>query len=204
MLEKVYRDFCGTNDYQPTMKKPFYQRGRTIATNGHVMISSEGKLLECPEVNSPDACKVIDECLPSEEQFEVECLKIIDFIIENSPLVHVEGETKCFECDGQGEKECDMGHDHECDECEGFGTLNTGIKAHDMPDPDQEFSFKGVKFRAEILLKILTGFMDLGFEKCTWYTHQELKSNLFVAGEFKIIGMPCFNNPKYTPIELPL
>ena len=97
-----------------------------------------------------------------------------------------------------------MGHDHECDECEGYGNKNVGIKSHDIPDPSQEFQYKGVKFRGEILLKILKGFSDLGFEKCNWYSRHDFKANLFIAGEFKIIGIPCTNNPKYTPIQIPL
>ena len=31
--------------------------------------------------------------------------------------------TRCHECNGEGERECDMGHLHDCDECQGSGQL---------------------------------------------------------------------------------
>ena len=31
----------------------------------------------------------------------------------------------CLTCDGTGERECDMGHTHECDDCDGNGTVQS-------------------------------------------------------------------------------
>jgi RecJ-like exonuclease len=37
---------------------------------------------------------------------------------------------KCDECGGKGYLECDLGHDHDCEECDGSG---------DAPDPVEQF-----------------------------------------------------------------
>lgn len=201
MLEKVYQDFCSKDDYKPNLKKPFYQKGRTIATNGHVLISTDGKLLDCQEMSSPDACNVIDSCRILETPIELDVDFIRDLIIKNSPLVKIEGERRCPDCDGDGYRECDMGHDHECDECDGEGKINIGIKDEHVPDPDTEFYLKDVLFRTEILLKIFQGMHDLGFKKCNWSSKPIHGANLFTVGDFKIIGMPCYN-PNREPIEI--
>lgn len=33
------------------------------------------------------------------------------------------GKTACLQCDGEGERKCDMGHEHECRECDGVGVV---------------------------------------------------------------------------------
>ncbi len=48
---------------------------------------------------------------------------------------HLYGESKkfpakCGECGGTGYQECDLGHDHDCEECDGSG---------DAPDPVEQF-----------------------------------------------------------------
>lgn len=39
-------------------------------------------------------------------------------------LSNKENTTRCDECCGEGYRECDMGHEHECGECYGEGTID--------------------------------------------------------------------------------
>lgn len=46
---------------------------------------------------------------------------------EYDGLYGVQGEIRCHDCDGQGHQTCDMGHDHDCEYCDGDGWITPDV-----------------------------------------------------------------------------
>lgn len=106
------------------LDKPFNDDKYTYATNGHICLRIEKQ----PEFD------LIDEKQPKHLSSIIESLDKNNLVeINNLPLLEKENCTNCngvgsFKecqyCDGDGHLECYLGHEHDCEECEGKGTIN--------------------------------------------------------------------------------
>lgn len=110
MKDKALRQFCAP-DYEPreTLRDPFAYKGKTYATNGHILVRAKAE----------------KRGYPASKKYGANC----DHIIENAKkdgfvrLEELPEQTfiTCSYCEGEGKAECDMGHIHECPACEGMG-----------------------------------------------------------------------------------
>ena len=116
-------------DVRHYLNAPFTDGGWTYATNGYVAIrvpAMEGFAAR-ESVHTKDA---IDKLVALEpEQWH-------DLVLPPAPewpLCNACGgsghSTRCLECDGEGERECDLGHMHDCDACGGDGFQGGGTES---------------------------------------------------------------------------
>jgi hypothetical protein len=104
------KKFCGNNDVRQYLNAPFSLGEWTYASDGHIAARIP-RVDSVPEVELP---KNMDKSLP--ELFTKEFSNWVPV-----PAVTIRPDEYCYVCDGTGERECNMGHIHECDSCDGTG-----------------------------------------------------------------------------------
>ncbi len=105
------RDFCSVDETRMAICTPFAFNGWKYATDGRIAVrvpTDEPDDSNKP-YKRPDASALFkDFNVTGLEAFEIPSLQGVEKI-------------RCYSCDGSGEQTCDMGHDHECPECDGDG-----------------------------------------------------------------------------------
>lgn len=149
-------DFCGKDDNREYLHQPFNLGNRTIATNGHMMLSTPkyGEHKECPDKISGIITKFINE-LKTLSFAPIPDIKMPEKVICSSCGGSKKAVIKyCEECDGDGWvdatteyntyygldcKTCDgngneviVGGDKDCPTCEGKGNVFPSIKIVDI------------------------------------------------------------------------
>lgn len=144
------KKFCADDRYQ--LSEPWSVDQYTYASNGHVLVRV-ARRDDAPEKENALNVAQLWEAFDEKADF-VGLPKTPAFTVTR--CLHCRGSgavVQCIECDGEGTLECDLGHDHECEECQGEGeqpaTLieNEGSKPCDecggegrIPDLDKGFS----------------------------------------------------------------
>ncbi len=157
--DEILKLFTSKNGSRKSFAKPFFLKGKTHATDMYTLATLEQmETLIYDELESNlDLTNVLDG-----GQWEKPvCMNIHTFhkFIDKAQKVNEWTETKdsdeCDECNGMQYKECDLGHEHDCDHCNGSGvyppTRRTGKQ---IPDPDQSFSFKDSCLAGKYLQRI--------------------------------------------------
>ena len=130
------KKFCGSSKYRSWMNAPFNLNGRTVATNGHILIS-------VPEIEGTE---------PFNDPGKEGIAKVLDLIAsaDFAPMPKIDypdshecfacrgtgkaTRSKCEECDGQGEVTFSNDHNSyeiECKSCWGDGDiLKAGGESH--------------------------------------------------------------------------
>lgn len=97
-------DFCAKSDPRSYMEKPFNLDGKTMATNGHILVAIN-ELIIHDNLDAANKLRKGIEMFCSHEFGEFYSLPMVDF-----------EKHKCETCQG-------CGISHYCDECEGEGVL---------------------------------------------------------------------------------
>ena len=119
--------FCGT-DARYQLHKPTTIGDFTYASNGSVM-ARVPRIDSIP--NNTDAAHINFEAIIPPDNG----LAYVRVELPPEPIwptcERCEGDGKCQECKGcggTGEQECDMGHMHDCRDCEGYGCQSGGTE----------------------------------------------------------------------------
>lgn len=128
--------FCSINECRMGIMTPFAFNGWKYATDGRVCVRVK---TDEPDDSGephkrPDASKLF-------AGFNVEGLQPFDI-----PPPKGLATNRCRYCNGNGVRTCDLGHDHDCDECDGTGEVEEW--------PSQDIG--ACRFSERYLSKIIT------------------------------------------------
>jgi len=106
------------DEMRPTISTPFATihdgKDYDCATNGHAMVVVEGSTF-APRCDAPDIWSVVPNRGVSDQTATTTFGELLEWCKpEEKP-----GDGECDTCHGTGEVECDMGHDHTCEDCDG-------------------------------------------------------------------------------------
>lgn len=122
LAESLLRSFCaGAHDWRVYLHEPITRHGFTYATDGHVLVRVPADGRE-QTANFPP----IDLDKPLRPHCKVFAPLVLPPRPELPPCDGCAGTGEvaaCRHCEGEGVSECDMGHEHDCDRCEGRGTV---------------------------------------------------------------------------------
>lgn len=183
--KKLFQMFCGNDPYRPVFHSPFKQQGRYFATDAHSMIflPMDKAELDFKEVTELKATAII----PKESNCNIE-INVADIERQFIPNL-IDDYEECIDCDGEGEQECDLGHMHDCDRCEGDGN----VKKHNgkkVPDQNTKFEMLGTAFTYKQLRRFLDAINLIGTKTVTKKFGEKRIGNYFEAGDFGLIIMP--------------
>lgn len=116
-IDDLLKLFVGRDDFRPVMKTPSLIGEFVYATDAHCIIKVPVKNLdeiykEVPKF--PDCEWVIKEAPLLAEPLLIKA-HLLDETLSSMPLV--DEFQQCPYCDGEGERECDLGHMHDCEQC---------------------------------------------------------------------------------------
>lgn len=106
--------------------KPFVMGGKRYATDARICIEvdatgeSDTPLTGSKRVDPPDAHKAFADTWDEENTFRPWPAE--SHIIGKVDCPECENVT-CKDCDGEGFQVCDLGHEHDCDTCDGDGEI---------------------------------------------------------------------------------
>lgn len=112
--------FCSTDELRENLLKPFSVGEFTYATDGRIAVRVP-RLPDVGEIEKPVGVERLfrEGYKPTAPAHEIPELTFRDLeckMCEGNGKIR-----KCYDCDGEGERECDMGHTHKCDTCDGDG-----------------------------------------------------------------------------------
>lgn len=195
--EELFKMFVGHEEMRPFMLKPFKQKGMYFATDAHSMIfmPTDKADLNFEEQEKPDCHKII----PKQSNCNI-LINIAELKKQLVPVM-VDETKKCTHCDGEGVLECDLGHNHDCDQCNGDGEWLTGGK---VANPQRMYMFYDVLFTYFELNRLIKACELMEVTEITKTYGEAIRANLFTCGEVKILVMPCnnYHSDEFTPINL--
>lgn len=186
--ESLFELFVSDDELRPYMMQPFKQGGYYMATDAHSLIMMPCSKIELPfpEQTKPDACSII----PKVEN----CNRIIDInYLEQQLSPHYEEQTiydkDCPECNGEGGKDCNLNHWHECDHCNGDGSLykSTGKR---IGSTYNTYRIGAVGFSHFQLYRLIEACKMIGVTEAIHCTEGEITPNVFKCGDIEILIMP--------------
>lgn len=147
LIEKIVSQASNPEYYR--ISKPWYQPGLLCVTDGRILIVFDAD-------SPPEGMDVVirDQCEKGKNPPDANPIlaQIRDEIPDTLPAVNGPDEDwtprwestgECYKCCGTGEVECDMGHDHECDQCEGGECIGEVPEARErILIRDREFARK--------------------------------------------------------------
>jgi hypothetical protein len=190
--------FCSKEENRPSMMKPMLYEGLIYATDGHLCLMCPPEFIcdaDIVKEPTPLHVKLIDE-VKRQSSGENASLEIDLSEIKFKTEILTHEIIECDECNGDGECECDeCGSTYDCKKCGGDGA----IKGRKYDTPMEVIierssvqmidgnTFPGVYFRARLLNRIL---QEIG-PKWKIIKFEATKANLFIAGDIKMLVMPC-------------
>jgi len=180
--DKILNLFIDSDDLR-SMDKPFTRPGKTYATNGHVLVSIDGKDERYLE------SKINVERVIPEEQGHSRIIIIDELRAALDSIPKVEKmetvESDCNECGGEGLTVCsECEQERDCPECKGEGKLSlpskpTGIFIEDESEKACILIDEAM-FRAFYARKLIVVADILGIKSITRKTESHpTKANLF-------------------------
>lgn len=153
IYDEVFKLYCTTDGLRPLLQNPFKQNGYYLATDAYniCMLKSDLIDLEYGELEKPDCMKWID-LINDNFKYSLSIAelksKLVFKMIDDFDYV------KCKRCNGDGYEECDLGHEHDCEECEGQGEIkiNTGKQ---VVNKNQTYIINNVGFNARDLNRLI-------------------------------------------------
>ena len=126
-------------------------------------------------------------------------------LFEKTPLVDAFIEEKCKKCKGSGSLECDLGHQHDCEICDGGGIEKTPI-GKKIINENELFLFIGSVFTQKQLMRLVTACEVIGTDKIYKMSGEGFGEFCFKIHEITILIMSCYFNRNtindYQKIEL--
>ncbi len=119
------QQFCRTMNIGKAidLTQPWSSGEYTYASNGHIMVRVPRREDVPDRSNAPQVQHIWDGIPVGREKAKT-LPKVPDF--GEKACENCEGSGRiviCSECNGEGVQECDMGHEHDCEECGGDGEL---------------------------------------------------------------------------------
>lgn len=120
--EGLLRSFCATHDVRFYLQEPLSIGEWIYATDGYVLV-------RVPNDGRPQSTEHpahIDFSKPLLTPCEHYAPLVLPPAPELPPCEACDGTGEvgtCVECDGDGYRECDMGHEHDCPDCKGTGEI---------------------------------------------------------------------------------
>jgi hypothetical protein len=188
-----------TGNNRPYYKQPFKQDGMYYATDGHVLIFMPSEIcqLDYRDQDKP-ACKGV---IPIEGESVPINISLLEAEINaKTPLVDefLIKERECSNCYGEGEVECDMGHDHDCPDCDGSGIIEgknpTGNK---VKDEKSILTIFGSFFSYIQIERLINASKELNEPVIYKIAGEGQRVFLFKVGECKILICPCVSSLEY-------
>lgn len=115
--------FCCSLADEVVLSHPWFQAGYLCACNGRVAVRVRAG--DEPDTQVKGVPKLDEMCVfpaklkpwPEVKLAKGDCMDCMACCAGKI------GATQCIECDGRGEKTCDLGHDHDCSRCDGSGSV---------------------------------------------------------------------------------
>lgn len=185
--EKLLRLHVSNDDLRPRMKVPYRQGDFFFATNGTslaiIPVSAFPELTFAEDEKAPNCLKVI----PAERHDPITYnIRRLHELVQSAPKIPLR--IQCSTCGGDGYLECNLGHEHECEECND-GYLDSGDKVE--PDPDQVFVINGIAWRVEILDLIIRSASIVGCENISLIWSKPEKPCLFEMDGINLLFSPA-------------
>lgn len=204
--ERQFLDwYCSDSDNRPAIQMPFRQNGRICATDGHMLIRIDERLLEGEYYDTPNGCTPpdTDHVVPVADRCEQVTRRMLEACLKATPE---EKERQCPECLGGGTVEWKyqdrLYNSHtmkgECPECGGSGELSdyTAVKYH--------YTFHGSALSYHHLRMLLRTMDFFGTDTLRLRHAHELEAMLFdVEGkDVQIVTMPQVRDPHLQEVRV--
>lgn len=189
-LDNIIRKFCSKDQTRPALMRPHLDEEIVISTNAHVLIM-------CPLIHLSGQYYASDNfpnykaIIPIESEYNYD--NIInstswDFIKKDIPIVDVFEE--CEYCKCTGEVKCNLGYNHECENC---------TDGHTRVIIGKEYDYE--KYLIKIGDCIFNpNYVDLLFDVATFFNTNIIvkklvahKICLFIINDVKVLLMPSQN-----------
>lgn len=202
----VFDLHCYHENGRPALQKPFKRDGYYFATDGHSLLYLNQSEMDLDffieRADTPDCLAVIPT--KRTDPVTIDCDKLNKLIQEKAPKIKEQKE--CFQCDGEGGEECNLGHWHDCEYCDGKGSYDRE-DGKLIPDESAVFVFDGVALKIKMLQKLILTAKALGRNDVLWVYRENQKASLFQMYPFMLLIMTCVNPPvvdgdEYVNIDL--
>jgi hypothetical protein len=189
-VKKIFQKFVAISDLRISLRTPFKKDGYFVATNGHRLISIPEDYMNLGydlALKPPQRLKTLIECTGGTE-YQILSKDLMVFIEKNALMVPESEE--CFECGGVGGNECDLGHEHECEECNGSGKMILN-DPKSIKDEQTIFEIHGVWYSYMELKNLILSIDSLGVGSFSLINHENLKAGIVRMFPFTFLIMPC-------------
>lgn len=174
--------------------EPVTQGDKVFATDGHAIIQIDKKMVRIPYY--AHSRYDLHSVFPSYDDIDwtIVDVKKMKFILNTFHQLEDEMEEQsstCAKCDGEGTIECDLGHDHDCDQCDGDGEMHVLMPTgKQIIDPHSVY-YDGVNyFTYHQMSRVLDVVEVLGHDKFALKRIADKKPYLINSGPFMIAMMP--------------
>lgn len=198
---ELFQKFVGTSDFRVTLRKPFKQDGYFVATDGHSLISIPDDYMDLefePAINPPNNIKGLIE-RDGGKDYKISSKALLEFIEKN--VLMIPESQECSECDGDGYRECDLGHEHDCEICDGTGKI-IPRNPKNVKNKKTIFEICGVWYSYIELKRIIDSIGCLGFNEFTLNNGENMESGVIKIDVFTFLIMRCLpTNHRYISEE---
>lgn len=194
-IAEVLLMFCDPAHQKDYAQIPHFQDGFVWATDGHGMawinahhVKNEG----LNEIQKP----VFNDVLPhytGQKPITIKVQKMIDFLKRNCLLIDELKDVKvdCTDCKKAQIVFCNMGHAHDCPDCDGTGKVMVEEPTgQQVRDPDAVFFDGFGLFSYRQMMRILQAAQVLGLEEIQQKQGAPHDPYAYEMGEFKALMMP--------------
>ena len=198
--DELLNYFVSTDELRPVLQEPCLNGDYVVATDGHKAIKIPISLLENEYKVSekyPNLQKIIDDSLRDHKCDGI--IRLADLKEVFSKFEEIDDYGICLMCDGDGTHECECGHRHECQECDGTG--DGKYKIGKKFDDEGKFCIGNAIFNANNFRPIYDIFKHFGNNHIKLLANPQFQVNVFVVGDIQIIIMPCRETDDITDIS---
>lgn len=191
---ELFNLFVSKDDLKSDLLKPCRQNGLYYATDAYCLIYMPVNVIELPflEQNKPQFDTVIPKNLDCNISFDFNLLKQP----KNVELINevVFDEKKCEQCHGDGYLKCDLGHNHDCKQCDCKGYYNVNVRATGrlILNSDNYYKIDGVVFSSSQINKLVQTCEILNITTIEKKAGNEKKVNVFKTGNVNVLMMPKY------------
>jgi hypothetical protein len=204
--QQLFLLHCYHEEGRQALQKPFKKDGYYFASDGTSLLYLPQDEMELDffieRDDAPNCLAVIP--VKRSEPIEISINKLIEVINIKSPKIKEQEE--CYNCGGVGGEECNLGHFHDCEYCEGEGTYEKK-DGKMIPDDSAVFVIDGVAMKIKMLQRLIQTAAILQRDTVLWLYRENEKGALFQLYPFHLLLMSCSNPPvdeddKYINIDL--
>lgn len=191
--KKAFGLFCSANELRRVFTSPFKQKGIYVATDGIGIIHMPVNVIDwdLKEEEKPNVQKVLPAKFHASISIDV---KLLSSEMDKYSVKIEEYKIpprECEACEGEGRLDCDLGHTHDCENCDGTGETKGRYPTGNMIS-DTQTAFKiwdsAIKYTLLKRLVEASNFMgiDTIYKICGG---EEDRRFYFKVGDAKILIM---------------